>query len=790
VAFDLPQPTFRHLKYDGYKAKRKKMPEELAVQIPLLKELLTLMGIKILSLPGYEADDVIGTMAKRSDVMTYVLTGARDSLQLIDDTTHVVLTKRGITETLILDEDGLKKEFGLTPSQVVDYKALAGDTSDNIPGVPGIGEKTALNMLESYSTLDGVYSHLDEFSEKTREKMLAGKDLAYLSYFLATIDANVPIECKAEDCEYVFPFTDKVKQYFIRNNFKSLIRRDELFTQGETAETPDVQAVENVDVYSTADISANISGAKEIALYVGEDVLFATDKNRQYTLKVKRDLIGDGVAFGEAMSAVGKICADENVKKIVFDGKKLMYQGVKYGFSLINFDDVKLMQFLLDNTVDVEDATAYFEGLGKKSFIAAAMKEKSDEFRIALKNEDMERLYYDVELPLEKVLFDMERYGVAVNSALMDEIGEKFSAQMSELTAKIYAEAGKEFNINSPKQLATVLFEDMGIPYPKKTKKYSTSAEILEELEDDYPIIKDILQYRFVAKLNGTYIEGLKKLIDNSGRIHTEYKQMLTSTGRLSSVEPNLQNIPTREAEGKILREMFVAGKGRLLISADYSQIELRLLAHFSQDSKMVEIFNKGEDLHAMTASEVFGVKLEDVTPAMRRNAKTVNFGIIYGISEYGLAKNLHCKPYEAREHINTYFRQFSSIKEYFDKVVSDAKKNGYTTTLLNRKRKIPELNSPNFAVKQFGERAAMNAPLQGSAADIIKIAMLNVAKGLEKTNSRLILQIHDELIIDADEKEKDEVIRILKDGMEKAWDLRVPLVVEAGYGKTWFDCK
>ncbi len=791
VAFDLPEPTFRHLKYDGYKAKRKKMPDELGVQIPLLKELLAIMGIKILEKPGYEADDIIGTMAKRSKVRTYVLTGDRDSLQLIDDTTSVVLTKRGITETLILDEEGLKKEYGLTPSQVIDFKSLAGDTSDNIPGVPGIGEKTALTMLENYSDLDGVYAHLDDLSEKTREKMLAGKDSAYLSYFLATIDVNAPIECAVEDCAFAFPFSEKVKQYFIRNNFKSLIRRDELFcAREEETEQNEETKKENVDIFTVEDLFAALEGAGETAIFVGEDVLFAADKNKQFTLKVKRDLIGDGVSFGDAIKAVGTICSDEKIKKIVYDGKKMMYLGKKYGFSLKNFDDVKLMQFLLDNTVDVEDPEAYFEGLGKKDAIAAAMIEKTEEFRAMIEHEGMNRLYYDVELPLEKVLFDMETYGVAVDSKLLDEIGVKFTAQMAELTDKIYREAGKEFNVNSPKQLATVLFEDMGIPYPKKTKKYSTSAEILEELEEDHPIVRDILQYRFVAKLNGTYIEGLKKLIDDTGRVHTEYKQMLTTTGRLSSVEPNLQNIPTREAEGKILRGMFVAGKDRLLISADYSQIELRLLAHFSQDKKMIEIFNKGEDLHAMTASEVFGVKLEDVTPVMRRNAKTVNFGIIYGISEYGLAKNLHCKPYEAREHINTYFRQFASIKEYFEKVVADAKKNGYTTTLLGRKRRIPELNSPNFAVKQFGERAAMNAPLQGSAADIIKIAMINVAKGLENTNSHLILQIHDELIIEADEKEKDKVIRILKEGMEKAWDLRVPLSVEAGCGKTWFDCK
>lgn len=792
VAFDLPQPTFRHLKYDGYKAKRKKMPEELAVQIPLLKELLKLMGIKILELAGYEADDIIGTMAKRNSVMTYILTGDRDSLQLIDDTTTVILTKRGITETLNLDENGLKAEFGLTPSQVIDYKSLAGDSSDNIPGVAGIGEKTALSMIEKYGNLDAIYANINDFTGKTKEKMENGKDSAYLSKFLATINVDVPIDCKIDECEFQFPFNNSVRQYFIKNNFKSLIKREDIFADDYAVNLMQDSAVDskNVEIFSVLELLQQIRNKTEIAIIISDNILLACDEKTQYTLKIRQTLIDDGEDFTSAISALSKVLSDEKVCKVVFDGKKLMHVLDKFGYQLNNFDDIKLMQFLVDNTIDTDNIDDYCSGLGMCKNLACNMLSLKKTLAQTIKDENVEKLYYEVELPLEKVLFGMEKVGVKVDVAVLDEIGAELSAQSEQLSQEIYQKAGMSFNINSPKQLASVLFDELKIPYPKKTSKYSTSAEILEELESDYPIISDVLAYRTVTKLNSTYIEGIRKLVDKNSRVHTQYKQMLTSTGRLSSVEPNLQNIPTRDEEGKKLRRIFKAEEGKVLISADYSQIELRLLAHFSNDEKMLEIFNKDEDLHAMTASEVFGVEPSKVTSQMRRNAKAVNFGIIYGISEFGLSKNLKCSVYQAKRYIETYFEKFKAIKSYFENVVAQAKERGYTITLLNRKRKIPQLKSPNFMQRQFGERAAMNMPLQGTAADIIKIAMVEVAKQLEKTNSKLILQIHDELIIEADENEKEEVISILKTGMENACKLAVPLIVDVGYGKSWFDCK
>ena len=787
VAFDLPQPTFRHKRFDGYKAKRKKMPEELAVQLPLLKDLLKIMGIKILELPGYEADDIIGTMAKRNSVMTYILTGDRDSLQLIDDSTTVVLTKRGITETQSLDEKELLASFSLTPRQVVDYKALAGDGSDNIPGIAGIGEKTALSMIEKYGSLDGIYANIEEFSGKTKEKLVNGKEMAYLSYFLATIVTTVPIECGIEECVLEFPFNENVKRYFIKNNFRSLVKREDLFveTEEEKSGATEIARIEVVDENQLFQI---LEGKTELAIAFGDDI-HLSDGDSEYVIKIRRTLIDNGLDYSQAVKALGEYLSNESVKKVVFDGKKIMYELAKYKLTLANYDDVKLMQFLVDNTVDIEKLSAYCEGLGYGTNLAFALYEQSKKLSEKIKEYGMERLYYDVELPLEKVLYDMETVGVEVDESQLDALGEEFVQRAKELASLIYSLAGREFNINSPKQLASILFEELSIPYPKKTTKYSTNAEILEELAPKYPIIDYILQYRFVTKLNSTYVEGVKKLIVNK-RIHTEYKQMLTTTGRLSSVEPNLQNIPTRDEEGKQLRKIFIASEGKRLISADYSQIELRLLAHFSMDEKMVDIFNKGEDLHAMTASEVFGVSKEEVTSQMRRNAKTVNFGIIYGISEYGLSKNLKCPVYVAKNYIETYFTKFAKIKEYFDGVVGEAKEKGYTTTLLNRRRIISELKSPNYMQRQFGERAAMNMPLQGTAADIIKIAMVEVANKLKGMKSNLILQIHDELIIEADETEKDIVVQILKESMESAYSLNVPLVAETGSGKSWFDCK
>lgn len=791
VAFDLPKPTFRHERYGEYKAGRKKMPEELAVQLPLLKEELKLMNIAIVEATGYEADDIIGTLSARNDVMTYIITGDRDSLQLINDTTRVVLTKRGITETVILDEKGLKEMFSLTPKQVIDFKALAGDSSDNIPGIAGIGEKTAVSLLESYGSLEGIYANADEITGKLGERIRLGRASAELSYYLATIKTDVPVENKLELFTFDSPFGTAVRTFFAENAFKSLVKRDELFVSSAEPE-PSVREHNFIreGVVSPDRLTELLSGVKRLSVTIGETISFSTDGEREYVIAVKRTLIDDGMDYTTAIKTLAPVLRDGSVEKIVFDGKALKKQLAPFGAELNGYGDVRLMQFISDMRVSADTPAELAEHAGyDKEYATAAMLLYADELVSKLTVQGLFSLYNEVELPLESVLYDMETRGVKIDTDLLSELGRRFTETEKELTERIHALAGRKFNVNSPKQLASVLFEELGIEYPKRSKKHSTSAEILELIEDKHEIVPLVTQHRFIAKLNSTYVDGLSRLLCDGDVVHTDYKQMLTTTGRLSSVEPNLQNIPVRTDEGRALRGLFVARNGYTLVSADYSQIELRLLAHFSGDEKLRELYLKGEDIHARTAAEVFGVPLSEVTKDMRRQAKAVNFGIIYGMSEYGLSQSIKCAPSTAKKYMTTYFSRFSSVKPYFDGIIANAKKTGYTTTLLGRIRYIPELSSPNAMVRQFGERAAMNAPLQGSAADIIKLAMVTLYERLKDKRSRLILQIHDELIVEAADDEVDEICLLIKESMENAVKLSVPLPVEVKKGKSWLEC-
>lgn len=784
VAFDLPAPTFRHLRYSGYKATRKPMPDDLAQQMPMLKELLSAMDIKILEKAGYEADDIIGTAARLSGD-TVIITGDRDALQLIDAKTKVAITRKGITEIGLYDEAALADEWGLKPEGIIEYKALAGDASDNIPGVAGVGDKTAKTLVRDFGGLDGIYARIDEIGGKLKEKLLLGKDSAYLSRELATIDRYAPIDFAIEDCELKFPFAPSVRAIFEEYNFRSLLKRDDLFAEGgETGEKfPQCEIVR-------AERPTDVIPTDKFAFICGEEICFAPSAEKQYEIPISRDLLG-GVREDEVITHFGEVFASRSAEKIVYDAKAVKKHFRGFGAELNDYFDVRLAQYLLEGAATAEKAEDFMRESGAENGFAAAMFYKAERQREALKNAGMEKLYYEVELPLVDLLFRMENAGFKLDAGRLDFTGEEYAARIDALSAQIYEKCGRTFNINSPKQLAKVLFEELEIPYPKRSKTYSTGAEILEQLADEYPVASDILEYRFLTKLNGTYIEGFKKLMDKNGMVHTEFKQMLTTTGRLSSAEPNLQNIPIREEEGRKLRKLFIpSAPDRCLIGADYSQIELRLLAHLSGDETMIAAFNSGDDIHAQTAAEIYGVPLKSVTPEMRRGAKAINFGIIYGMSDFGLAKTLKISVAAARGFINKYFEKFGRVKQYLDSLVASAYETGEAVTLFGRKRRIPELKSSNRVTRQFGERAAMNTPLQGSAADVIKIAMLKVDEMLRGTDSRLILQVHDELIVDAADSEAEKVSEILREGMESAVKLSVPLTVSVGMGKNWYDCK
>ncbi len=796
VAFDRKEPTFRHAMYTEYKGTRKPMPEDLRPQIPLLKEVLKVMGITIYDKPGFEADDIIGTLSKRYKEETVIITGDKDSFQLVDETTSVYFTRRGISDIDILNNANFKEKIGINPSQVIDLKGLMGDSSDNIPGIPGVGEKTAHTLIQTYGSVEEIYNNLQDFKGKTLEKIVNGKESAFLSKKLATIDTQVDIPIVIENTTFPFPFNELTKRVFTDLEFRGFLKRKELFDSNEEeiveSKEIEIKEIKSKEEFDLLDIKSEvaISILKNINIYLGDEV--------EYQLKIKETFFDDGFEYDEALKLLKPIFEDETKTIILYSRKKTADILYEYGIEILaSVEDVDIERYLVEfsgREETLEEALYYFNESVKTP--AYSLSRLNTRFLKEIKEQGMLDLYYSVELPLSKVLTEMERNGFKIDLIALDKVGNDYKTQIDSLQNKITELAGESFNVNSPKQLSYILFEKLGLRHGKKNKNggYSTNAEALEEIVNEHPIIPEILRYRTVSKLYSTYIEGMRPLIDKkTGLIHTCFNQTLTQTGRLSSKEPNLQNIPVRDEEGKELRKLFIArSEDRVLIDADYSQIELRLLAHFSNSSDLINAYKEGRDIHSVTASQVFSVPIDEVTSTMRRNAKAVNFGIIYGISEYGLAKNLKISPKTASEYIKKYFETYASVKEYMNKNVEFCRKNGYVTTILGRKRVIKEINSPNYNLRSFGERAAMNMPLQGSSADIIKIAMVNVFKRLKEEcpNSYLILQVHDELIIDAPISESEKAREILVKEMENAVKLLVPLTVEASVGKSWFDAK
>ena len=822
AVFDCRAKTFRHSIYDKYKGTRKPMAEELAAQIPVLQQLLTKLGIKILFREGYEADDILGTLAKRFAFPTLIVSGDRDCLQLVDDTTTVILTKRGITDVKKYTP-GVLKEEGFTPFQIIEYKAFAGDSSDNIPGCPGVGEKTAKDLLASYGTVNGVYEHIDEIKGKLQQKLLENKESVYLSERLATIDVNADIKCDLDETKYSYCVSEEAKEYMQYLQFKKLIEKMDSFTATEKSDNKKINQSEVNDSNVSELISEENKSEKSIIKKVKTDVVvikteeelsetvskiqagttvfieFLSDKTvistgeKTYEAVIADNFFGDGISAEKSAEILEPIFS-EKYTKVFFDAKKTMHILHDSGLTLVSpYEDVMLMAYLINNTKTIKSPEQLLEDYCfSTENRSAAMLSLYGLLKEKLYEKSLDKLYYEIELPLIEVLYEMEQTGFRINNDILEELNAKYTSEINLLLQDIYNLAGEVFNVNSTKQLASVLFDKLGLKHAKKTKTgYSVDAATLEEL--DHPIVSAILRYRELAKLKSTYIEGMKAVMNPiTGKVHTCFNQCVTATGRLSSTEPNLQNIPVRRSEGREIRKMFVPSRGCCLVTADYSQIELRLLAHFSEEPKLIEAYNENGDIHALTASKIFNVPLESVTPEMRSSAKAVNFGIIYGISGFGLSKNAGVSRYQAKTFIEQYFATYPKIKEYMDGNVENAKKQGYLTTMFGRIRYFPELSSPKHNIRAFGERAAMNMPLQGTASDIIKISMLNVYREIKRRNlkSKLILQVHDELIIDAPEEEKEEVAEILKNGMESAAKLRVPLTVNVASGKNWYESK
>ncbi len=803
VAFDVHAPTFRHEAYADYKGTRKPMPEQLVPQFPIIKELLSLMGVTYIEQAGIEADDIIGTLAKNSNLETYIFTGDKDAFQLVDDKIKVCFTKRGTTDLQILNDKNFAENVGLTPSQIIDYKALRGDTSDNIPGVKGIGEKTALSLLQEYSDLDGVYANLDKLAKGVKEKLTTYKEDAYFSKMLATIKTDCALSYDLQKMRFSLPLSEKARQRFLSLELKSLLTRKELFSSEQAVdEQPKLEKAEvkiQLEKVIKVDNLSVLEGvdASELSIAYLEQALSVYSRGVEYFIPIQQTLLDEGFSLPQVLTATLKLIK-ACPRPLLYDKKEFRHLLLEIGFS-DDFiaDDLSILKYLTDYAGKAETLKQVVESK-EKSLETPAFSQYLifNELLVKLEEQGIKSLYYDVELPLSDVLFDMEIKGFKIDGVALANLGNAFSKKIEGLKNQICALAGEpNLNPNSPKQLGAVLFDKLQIAKGKKSKTgYNTSAEVLSSLEDAHPIVPLILEYRKHQKILATYIEGFKPLIDlKTGLIHTSFNQTTTSTGRLSSKEPNLQNIPVRTDEGSTLRKFFASrGEDRILISADYSQIELRLLASFSNCKPLIEAFNLGVDVHSATASKVFNVPIDKVTPDMRRKAKAVNFGIIYGISEFGLAKNINSTAKEARDYINAYFKEYPEVKAYMNENVAFAKTNGYSITMLKRRRVIPELLSPNYNIRQFGERASMNMPLQGSAADVIKLAMLNVFNRLKKENlrSELILQVHDELIIDAYLDEAEKVEKILIEEMEKVASLPVTLSVSVGKGKTWYEAK
>lgn len=803
VAFDRKEPTFRHKMYAEYKGTRKPMPEELRPQVDLLKNVLDVMGIARYEQPGIEADDILGTLSRKFNAESLIVTGDKDSFQLVNEHTSVYFTKRGISDVEIYDINNFSDKTGLNPPQIIDLKSLMGDSSDNIPGVSGVGEKTALNLVKTYGTLEKLYNNVDSLTGKLKEKIESSKEIAELSKTLATIDTAVSIPLELAQTTYKYPFSQEVKEIFTRLDFKNLIKRDNLFS-GERIDKPSDEATHTKErkaqLYKLGrnESLPEFKAEQTISVVFLKD-FFVSDGENEYLLKIPENFFDEGLSFEDCVSILKPIFAIEKRRIILWSKKAFKTELKDSGIEFKAFlEDVSIMKYLADFSGKDDSLTDVIKEYNlDENTPATSLFNLYEIIGDKLKKEGLIDLYADLELPLNDVLFDMEQAGFKVDREALSAMSADYEKRIDLLNSEVISLAEESFNVNSPKQLGAILFEKLGLKSRKRNKTktgYSTGADILESMKDEHPIIPAILEYRRIQKLYSTYVKGFEPLIDKkTGLVHTCFNQTLTSTGRLSSKEPNLQNIPVRDKEGREIRKIFISSfDGGKIAGADYSQIELRLLAHFSGCEPLINAFKSGGDIHALTASQVFGVPLENVTKEMRQSAKAVNFGIIYGISDYGLAEQLKISPKRAGEYIKKYFEMYPSVKEYMDKNVEFARKNGYVQTLLGRKRYIREINSPNFNMRSFGERAAMNMPLQGTAADIIKIAMIKVHKRFAEAalKSKLILQVHDELIVDAAPDEVDEVLKILKEEMQSAVTLSVPLTVEMECGDRWFDAK
>lgn len=826
VAFDVKEKTFRHKRYELYKAQRKPAPEDFLVQLPLMKEVLAAMNCMCMELPGYEADDIIGTVSKicdQNDVECNILTGDKDDLQLISDNTTVklVVTRMGRTTTTDYHLEQFREKYGIEPSEFIDVKALMGDASDNIPGVAGVGEKTAMSLIQNYKNIDYIYEHIDELEikEGVRNKLKNDRDNAYLSYELATIDRNAPIDFDFSAAVRGGYNESELAALFTRLNFRSFISKLKLDKAAEAAEATDT--IEGIG--KSADFKDLISAAR-----AAKKVAYTLSGNRLFIKPPKGDVI-----YADAdKEDLKEFFGDSEISKVGYDIKEDIIAVSEYGidapespFRAMTFD-VMLAAYILDPTqssypidtlctkylsayLDCDDSADGGEQLSMLDVIEPssdktqliinrvyAIERLAEKMADEIEKNSQHYLYYDVELPLTEVLARLQLRGMYVDRDELTDFGRMLDDRINLLCDEIYSLAGEEFNINSPKQLGVILFEKLELPFGKKNKSggYSTNAEILEKLRDKHEIVEKVLEYRQLAKLKSTYVTGLSSVVNpKTGRIHSHFNQTVTNTGRLSSTEPNLQNIPVRTPLGREIRKMFIAEKdGWTLIDADYSQIELRVLAHIADDSAMKQAFLDNEDIHTQTAATVFKTPVDEVTPLMRSRAKAVNFGIVYGIGAFSLAKDIGTSRAEAQQYIDEYLAHYGNVALYMNQIIESAKECGYITTVLGRRRYIPELSASSHQLRMFGERVAMNAPIQGSAADIIKIAMVNVDRRLAESglSARLVLQVHDELIVESPESEKDAAAAILKEEMEKAYKLSVPLIVDMNSGKSWYDTK
>ena len=826
VAFDRKAPTFRHIEFKEYKAGRKKMPDELREQFEPLKDLLDKFNIHRLEIDGYEADDIIGTVSKIAEdngFKVYIVTGDKDAIQLASNKTTTLITKKGVGEVEEYDYDSVIEKYEMTPTQFIDLKGLMGDKSDNIPGVPGIGEKTGIKLIKEFSSIEGIFDNIDSIKGSTKKKLEENKELAIMSKKLATIIRDVPVEFNLEELEYGNYNTKDILDVFKYLVFTSLIPRI-----GSLDESEDIVNEANVEISKLEDIDEFINKVKE------NNELIIKTVTREGNILDKRikyiflSVDGKKIYYVEENSIhkLEYIFTSNEIKKLGYNLKDDYIALKPYGIKLENiYFDITIAEYLIDSmsSTSYECSAIAMKYLTKKvktkeellgkgvkakkyqdlsfeelsshiSQIIDTVKSVMPIMEENLKESNMDGLLYHVEMPLVEVLADMEYEGVKVDKEKLNELGSQFKEIIKKLESEIYKISGEEFNINSPKQLGVILFEKLGLPVIKKTKtSYSTNAEVLDKLKDQSPIIDKIIEYRQIVKLNSTYVEGLLSIINPiDGRIHSSFNQTITTTGRISSTEPNLQNIPVKLEMGRNIRKVFISDKECKLVDADYSQVELRVLAHMSQDETMIDAFKHNEDIHTKTASQVFNVSMDEVTSKQRSDAKAVNFGIVYGKSDFGLSEDLNIPVKQAKEYIENYFNKYNKIKEFMDNIIDDASSNGYVTTILNRRRYIPEIKSSNFMLRNAGKRAAMNAPIQGSAADIIKIAMINVYKKLEENNlkSKLILQVHDELIVEAVDSEIDIVKKIVKDEMENAVCLDVNLDVDLNIGDSWYDTK